>query len=331
MIDPWVRVSASTSNLGPGFDVLGLALDLFLEARFHPGPEPFVLRRRGTLESLRTLPEEDLLVHAMVEALSGNSLAVDDMRGLMRTHLPRGTLEVTSRIPVGCGLGSSAAAGVAGRILGLLLAGHPVDRHELLSRVTAREGHPDNAAPAVFGGLVAGAVSAAGEVRAVPLPLSPRLAWVFAAPGVPLATRESREALPETVPHRTAVRNAGRLALLLPALAAGDGPVLAEAMTDELHVPYRMPLIPGARDAAEAGRRAGAWAVTLSGAGSGLVAVTPPERARAVGEAMAAAFQAVPAARGGGYHVLRPWLAGAQWGRGEPTPPEPSGSSSFPV
>lgn len=331
MPDLWVRVPASTSNLGPGFDVLGLALDLFLEARFHPGPAPFALTRGGTLEDLRVPLRDDLLVQALAEAFAGEAMDDADAVGARGSLLPAGTLHVTSRIPVGRGLGSSAAALVAGRILGLLLAGRPVERHDVLAWVTTLEGHPDNAGPAVLGGLVAGAVSGTGEVRAVPLPLSPRLAWAFAAPGVPLSTRSSRSALPDTVSHGAAVRNAGRLALLLPALAAGDGPLLAETMVDELHVPYRLPLIPGALEAVAAGRRAGAWAVTLSGAGSGLLAATPPERVRAVGEAMADAFRGVPAARGGFHHVLHPWLPGTRWGRGEPTPAEPSEPSSLPA
>ena len=142
-------------------------------------------------------------------------------------------------------------------------------------------------------------------------------------PGVDLHTDRARAALPDRIPLDAAVRNTGRLALLLPALGAGDGPLLARAMEDELHVPYRLPLIPGARDAVEAARRAGAWGVTLSGAGSGLLAAVPQGAEEEVGEAMAHAFRAQPEAKGGSWRILRPWTAGAEWGVGPLRPPGP--------
>ena len=312
MTDWYVRVPASTSNLGPGFDVLGMAVDVFLDLRFESGGDSFRLVREGTLAELEGPPEADLTVQALSESLEPNPQGEVDMADPLG-RLPPGTLTLCSEIPVGRGLGSSGAARTAGRILGLLLAEAPVDRNEVVDWVARREGHPDNAAPAVLGGLVAAWRPEDGPVRSVPLPVSGGLGWAFAAPGVSLATQASREALPEAVPHQTAVRNAARLALLLPALAAGDGPLIADAMVDEIHVPFRLPLIPGAPEAVEAGRKAGAWAVTLSGAGSGLVAVTPPDRAWDVGEVMARAFEAATGDEGGVHRVIRPWSSGAVW------------------
>lgn len=320
MIRPcWVRVPASTSNLGPGFDVLGMALDLFLEARFVPGGRGFRVERHGALATLDLPPEEDLVVRAMLQVMVAKpqgSIELDDV-------MPGGVLTLDSPIPVGRGLGSSAAARVAGHALGGLLTGREPERDGLVEAAALGEGHPDNAAPAVLGGLVAARMDPSGRVRAVPLPVSHRLGWVYAAPEATLDTKRSRAALPRQVDHAAAVRNAGRLAMLLPALASGDGPALAEAMEDELHVPYRLPLIPGGEAAVRAGRGTGAWAVTLSGAGSGLVAVTPPGVEESVGQAMAQAFREAEGSGGGLHRVVRPWLPGIAWGWGEPTPPGP--------
>ena len=319
----WVRVPASTSNLGPGFDVLGLALDLFLEARFAPGLGTFHLVREGTLEELNIPPHDDLLLRTMVEVLAAKPLLDDELRERME-DLPRGRLTVRSEIPVGRGLGSSAAARIAGYVLGHLLRGTEPTRGEAVAWATRREGHPDNAAPAVLGGLMVSFKHERSRVESVRLPLSPGLAWVYAAPEVPLSTQEAREVLPRTVDHDAAVRNTGRLARLLPALANGDGAALGEAMEDELHVPFRLPLVPGGEAARRAGLGAGAWGVTLSGAGSGLIAVTPRDRAAAVGQAMAAAFQEAEGSGGGFFRVVRPCEEGMTWGQGEPTPPDPA-------
>lgn len=315
----WVRVPASTSNLGPGFDVLGMALDLFLEARFVPGDQAFRVERHGALATLDLPPEDDLVVQALLQEM----VAKPRHDKVLGDTTPDGVLVMDSPVPVGRGLGSSAAARVAGHALGSLLAGREPERESLVEAAALGEGHPDNAAPAVLGGLVAARLDRSGKVKAVHLPVSHRLGWVYAAPESTLDTKRSRAALPFQVDHAAAVRNAGRLAMLLPALAAGDGPTLTEAMEDELHVPYRLPLVPGGEAAVRAGRDAGAWAVTLSGAGSGLMAVTPPGGEESVGHAMAQAFREAERSGGGFHRVVRPWLPGTAWGWGEPTPPGP--------
>lgn len=314
----WVRVPASTSNLGPGFDVLGLALDLFLTAHFTPGGEALALERSGTLAELSGHPDDDLLFRALADTW-GEVAGVGATLPPQGSALPPGRIVVESEIPVGKGLGSSAAAITAGRILGLLLADRPVEPGEVVTWVANREGHPDNAAPAALGGFVA-AVLHDGRCDWAELPLADSLGWAYAAPPEPLETGPSRGALPASVPHALAVRNAARLARLLPALASGEGEVLAEAMSDELHVPHRIPLIRGAAEAVAAGVAAGAWAVTLSGAGSGLIAVAPPEAAEGVARAMGEAFEADGRGEGAYRRVLHPRRTGAEWGRGEPTP-----------
>lgn len=290
-----VRVPASTSNLGAGFDVLGLALNRYLEAEYEPGPGPLRLERRGTLAALAGGPGEDLLVRVFCAYLERRGAAV-----------PGGTLRVESEIPVARGLGSSATAVVAGIGLAMLAVGREVDREEALVEAEGWEGHLDNVAPALFGGLVAVAKDAEGRARAFPLPLSGDLGFAWAAPGVEVPTQKARAALPASVAHAVATRGLGRLAALVRGLATGDPELLRIGFEDELHVPYRLPLIPGATGAFEAAREAGAWAVTISGSGSGLIAVCAPERAAEVAEAMAEAFRRVPGPEGVVSFAARP-------------------------
>jgi homoserine kinase len=264
-----VRVPASTSNLGAGFDTIGLAVSRYLTAEYRLGDGPLVIDRRGTLASLQGMPEElDLFAQAM------------------RSIAPSlgGTLVLDSEIPVGRGLGSSAAAVVGGLTLGAAVQGAgPVD---VLRAARRWESHLDNVAPCLLGGLVA-----VVEHEAFPLVLAPGIAFAYAAPGVPLSTARARAALPASVPHSEAARALGHLAALIRGLETGDVALLTLGLSDRLHVPYRLPLIPGGAEVREAGLGAGAWGVTVSGAGSGLLAVTAPGKAARVADAMAAAFR----------------------------------------
>ncbi|HTD61251.1 MAG TPA: homoserine kinase [Gemmatimonadaceae bacterium] len=263
-----VRVPGSTSNLGAGFDTIGLAVSRYLTAEYRAGDGPLAIDRRGTLASLQGMPEElDLFAQAM------------------RSVCPSlgGTLVLDSEIPVGRGLGSSAAAVVGGLTLGAAVASSNVD---VLRTARRWESHLDNVAPCLLGGLVA-----VVENEAFPLVLAPGIAFAYAAPGVPLSTARARAALPSTVPHSEAARALGHLAALIRGLETADVALLKLGLSDRLHVPYRLPLIPGGAAVREAGLAAGAWGVTVSGAGSGLLAVTAPEQAASVAEAMAAAFR----------------------------------------
>ncbi len=322
----WVRVPGSTSNLGPGFDALGMAVDTFLEATWASSEgEALAVTRSGTLADAPWPPEDDLVVRVLGETFRDKRRSdprITDPASGSAAGL-EGRLHLHSEIPLGRGLGSSAAARIAGAVLGRLLSVGAAERRDVLADAAAREGHPDNAAPAVLGGLVASTLDETGAVTAIPLPLSMRIGWVLATPGVELATNRARTVLPDQISRAAAVRNTGRLTLLLPALGAGDGPLLAVAMEDELHVPYRLPLVPGGAEAVAAAREAGAWGVTLSGAGSGLLAAVPRGAEAEVGEAMVRAFQAHPDAQGGSWRALEPWNAGVQWGVGPLRPPGP--------
>ncbi len=260
-----VRVPASTSNLGAGFDCLGLALDLWLEVRVRRGsrsPE-----YRGTLKGLRSADE-------IVSRIVGDAL-------------PSGSrLDLQSTIPVGRGLGASAAATVAGLAVRRLLEEAPLEPSTLFWEATREEGHPDNAGPAVYGGLVL-AID-----RPVRLALHPDLALALAVPKLRIDTQTARSILPSALPRGTAVAQASRAASLVLGLTTGDGELVARGMEDRIAVPTRKDLIPGMDEAVVAGRRAGAYGVTISGAGSTLVAVTSRASREAVAAAMAAALSA---------------------------------------
>lgn len=290
-----VRVPASTSNLGSGFDTVGLALDRYLTASYEPGPGPLRVERAGTIAGLELEPARDPLVHAFATRLGAET---------------GGLLRVESTIPVARGLGSSAAAVVAGLVLADATRGLGPRREEWLQAATALEGHPDNASPAIHGGLVA-AVAGARTV-AFRLPLDPRVGFAFAAPGVEVSTPEARAALPDRVAHGAATRSLGRLAALLQGFATGDPSLLALGFEDELHIPYRLPLIPGAAAAIEEARAAGAWAATISGSGSGLIAVCSPDTADRVAAAMADAFRREAGAEGVTAFAATPDLEGVR-------------------
>lgn len=300
-----LRVPCSTSNLGSGFDTLGLALDRYLEARFVPrteGDSGLRLERRGTLASLELPAYEDLAVRAF--------RAVEEEVG----RRAPGTLVVHSEIPLARGLGSSAAALVAGHAAARLALGLPLDRRASFRHAAAMEGHGDNAAPCALGGLVGVVRSDAGP-RVVPLELSPEVGFAYAAPGVTIATRAARAVLPEQVEHRAAVEELGHLVALLRGLATADGELVRLGVRDHLHVPHRLRLIPGAPEAIAAGYATGAWGITISGAGSGLLAIAAPGDAPAIASAMKEAFSGRDEAGAVGW-ALRPDREGLRFAEG---------------
>lgn len=294
-----VRVPCSTSNLGAGFDCIGLALDRYLTATLHVSDAPLQIERSGTLASLTENVEDDLLTRALraqqVEA--------------------RGRLELHSDIPVGRGLGSSAAATVAGIMLALALKHTHAERELVAAQAALLEGHPDNAVPATFGGLMAAITETGNAVETVRihrLRLSERIRFVFAAPQAMVATKAARRALPEQIAHAAATRTIARTVALMQGLAEADPELLRIGFTDELHVPYRLPMIPGGAQALAAAIAAGAHAATISGSGSGLIAACPRAAEQAVWDAMRNAFEQATAAPAIGF-TAEPDLDGAQY------------------
>lgn len=274
-----VRVPATSANLGPGFDALGVALDLHnvVEIALSEAPHVAVTGEgAGELPSDRT----NLIYRA--------ACALAEVAGVRGVHF---ALRCESRIPLARGLGGSAAAIVAGLVGANELLSRPVDLDGLVQLATRLEGHPDNVVPALVGGFTV-AVAEGERVwwTRIPVPDSPRL--VLGVPEFALPTPEARRRLPDRVAFEDAVFNAGRAALLVAALVGRRLDLLGVATQDRLHQPYRTPLVPGFEAVCRAAREAGAAGVALSGAGPSVVAFVEADRAEAVARAVERAFEA---------------------------------------
>jgi homoserine kinase len=195
-----------------------------------------------------------------------------------------------NNIPAGSGMGSSAAAVVAGLVAANTLVNGGLSPEQLLELATEIEGHPDNVAPALFGGLTLINQTDNGlHLEHIPIP---SLAVVIILPDFHLPTAQARAALPLSIPRADAIFNIGRMGLLVRALAAGNWDKLRVAMQDRLHQPYRLPLIPGLKEAFAAAYQAGAMGVALSGAGPSLIAFAPTNHEKIATASAAALAQA---------------------------------------
>ncbi len=273
-----VSVPASTANLGPGFDCLGLALSLRNTIEFYETAQGLEIDVEGEGEDRVALDATNLIARAADRVFEKVGRRPEGLR-----------LHAVNGIPVGSGLGSSSSAIVGGLAAANALVDGRLTREELLRLACEIEGHPDNVAAALFGGLML--VSANGEeLLSKSLPIPP-LKVVIALPEMRLPTAEARAALPAQVPFKDAVFNIGRALFTVQALTQADFELLRFAMTDRLHQPYRKALIPGFDDVMAAARKAGAAAAALSGAGPALVAFAP-DRHWDIAAAMKAAFEA---------------------------------------
>jgi homoserine kinase len=289
-----VRVPGSTSNLGAGFDCVGIAVDrwLSLTAAVETGvSEPVRLYREGTLRGLAVAPGEDRIVRAFTAACEAAGCRV-----------PHGLhIRASSDIPVSRGLGSSAAAVVAGAAAANVLLRLGFDDRRLLELCASIEGHPDNVAPAILGGATLAVSAESGQQfhGGVPgwvtgrIELHPDLALALAVPDFEAETGFMRAALPATVPHAVAARAAALGAALVSGLTSGDARLLELALDDVLHVPFRRGLIRGYDDVVRAARSAGAFGATLSGSGSTVCGLTPRNVVNDVAAAMVEAWRKV--------------------------------------
>jgi len=273
-----VRVPATSANLGPGYDAVGLALSLSMRIGLGRSSHPEIEIQGTGADLIPRGPE-----HPAYRA----ARFVAELVGESDIHF---RLVQENGIPPTRGLGGSAAALVGGAVAANELFGGQIAPPDLLNIVCELDGHPDNAAPALLGGLVIGTLTPTG-VSAVRL--EPKhLKVAVAVPDFAVSTTEARRALPDSVPHRDAAFNVGRSGLLLGALATGEYGLLRVAMQDRLHQPYRAHLIPGLENVIETALANGAHGACLSGSGPTVLAFAPEVRTKAIAIAMHRAFAA---------------------------------------
>jgi homoserine kinase len=269
-----VRVPATTANLGPGFDTLGIALKMHNQISIRETDEPVVLRVDATKDS----PAAQAMAREAADAFFG--------RSKLKPHGAQ--IEVKGEVPISRGLGSSVTVR-----LGIVYAlneidGRPLSDAEMLDLVTDLEGHPDNCAPALFGGfVVSGRIG--GTVRYRRFSVPAQLKFVCCVPDFEVSTEKARSLLPKQVPLRDAVENLNRVALLVATFASGDFSLLRGLFDDKLHQPYRKKLIPQLDEVIAKAVEAGALGGWLSGSGSAIMCLAE-QKEKAVAEAMAGVF-----------------------------------------
>jgi len=249
-----LRVPASSANLGPGFDALGLALGIYLTCRFRPSSKLSIQAQGRDRDQIST--GEDNLIWQTALAVAR------DVRG----ELPPVELIIDNDIPIGKGLGSSAAALTAGVVMADRLLGLNWKPLRILDEAARIEGHPDNVAACVLGSIVASALDCGGVARAVRLEMPKRFNVAVVVPDFLLPTTEARAVLPDHYSREDAVFNVQRSALLIAALATGAVHAFPAALEDRIHQPYRLRLVPGLEEILRL-RAPGLLGCALSGAG----------------------------------------------------------------
>jgi homoserine kinase len=257
---PWftLRVPASSANLGPGFDALGLALGVYLTCRFRRN-EKLVITAEGRDSAQISTGSDNLIWQTAVAVAESHA-----------TQMPPILLQIVNDIPIGKGMGSSAAALTAGVVIADQLLDLRWKPLRILDEAARLEGHPDNVAPCTLGSIVASAIDSGGVTRSIRLDLPKRFGIGVVVPDFDLPTVKARAVLPEQYSRADAVFNVQRASLLIAALATGSTWAFPAALEDRFHQPYRAPLVPGLADILKL-RAPGLLGCALSGAGPSIL------------------------------------------------------------
>jgi homoserine kinase len=257
-----IRVPATSANLGPGFDVFGLALKLYLTVEVRLSDAGLQIIHKG--EGAGSVPtDERNLIWCTVAYIVGQE----------RRRLPHLTVEVNNNIPLARGLGSSAAAVVAGVLIADQVCGLNLSQDQQLTYALILEGHPDNITAALVGGLVACCVAEDGRCLYARVPVSAKIKAVLVVPEFELSTSKARAVLPKGYSREDAVFNLQRAAMMAAALKDAEPMLIGEAMRDRFHQPYRKDLIPGLQESLNLRGIPGLLGVSLSGAGPSILAL----------------------------------------------------------
>ncbi|HET7145371.1 MAG TPA: homoserine kinase [Anaerolineales bacterium] len=270
-----IRVPATSANLGPGFDCLGLTLDIWNEIQFEPA-EKITYHVSGEGAEKLNKGTNNLLTRAFAHL---HEICGKEMHGVF--------IRANNEIPMSSGLGSSAAAIVAGLYAANEILGTPLNENELLKLAVEMEGHPDNVAPALLGGLVVSVMS--GKEIITRFYEIPQITIVIVKPSIVWPTRVARAVLPKSVSRADAIYNIGRAVLVVDALRNGDLDLLQKIMDDRIHQSYRLKHISGGIAAYKTAKQFGAAA--LSGAGPSLIVFVPSENAEKARKEIILAFE----------------------------------------
>jgi homoserine kinase len=273
-----IRVPGTTANCGPGFDAVGIACTIYNDLELTLSDQGGI-SLDVTGEGAGAIPADgsNVAVKAIQMVLAKTGCNANGI-----------ALKMVNNIPLARGLGSSAAAIVGGLVAANELTGSTLTKEDILDMATAIEGHPDNVAPAIFGGITV-SIMDSGSAKYLRFLPPKDFSMVAVIPEFNLSTKAARKVLPDSVPFADAVFNVSRTALLVGSLCTGELKLLIHALEDRLHQPYREQLIPGMAQVLSVARQTGALGAALSGAGPCLLAFTA-DNSDAVGMAMVKAF-----------------------------------------
>ncbi|MEL7564326.1 MAG: homoserine kinase [Dehalobacterium sp.] len=272
-----IRVPATSGNLGPGFDTIGMAFELYNYIYLDLIPQGLEIEVSGEGNNEISRQEDNIVYQAALRVFERVNFQPKGLKIILENN-----------IPITRGLGSSASIIVGGMVGANEISGRHLSDNEVLKMAVDMEGHPDNVAPAMFGGITA-AVNGIKSVDYLKIVPPKDLHAIVAIPDFQLSTKVARQVIPTMIDRSDAVFNIGRTSLMIGALLKGDLTLFGKMMEDRLHQPYRMSLIPGMRDVFNDAKEAGALSVAISGAGPTLIAFVVRDGEK-VAKAMSEAF-----------------------------------------